>query len=236
MLFKVKDLTDYDNGYIKVLEFQEIRRLNNNKTRSFWKCLCKCSAIIYLSSDQIKTCSPRSCGCYKQKREGNKNYHAYHTTHGLSKGKTRHPLLRMWKNIKQRCYKKNNKSYKNYGAKGIKLCNEWYDVKKFYEWCINNGWNKGLTIDRIDSNKNYEPSNCQFLTPSENSKKVFVENPFLNKGSNHKDAILNEEKVLEIKKRIKNGERNYEIAKFYEIKQNIVYQIKKNKTWKHVLF
>ena len=67
---------------------------------------------------------------------------------------------------------KDHKTYKYWAGKGIKICNEWLnDPLKFYLWSINNGYKEGLTIDRIDSNKDYEPDNCQWITKSENSKK-----------------------------------------------------------------
>lgn len=76
----------------------------------------------------------------------------------------RFPLKDVWRDIKQRCYNKNNKLYSSYGAKGICLCDEWLDYKTFEKWCLDNDWKKGLQIDRIDNSGIYKPSNCQFLT------------------------------------------------------------------------
>lgn len=69
-----------------------------------------------------------------------------------------------------RCYDPRNNQYHNYGGKGITICDEWLSsLDSFYNWAINNGYEDGLTIDRIDSNKNYEPSNCRWITRSLNS-------------------------------------------------------------------
>lgn len=86
------------------------------------------------------------------------------TTHGLSK----HPLMSVWCGIKARCLYPSQESYKNYGERGIKICDEWLIFKNFYDWAINNGWKKGLQIDRIDNDGNYEPSNCKFVSRKTN--------------------------------------------------------------------
>lgn len=74
--------------------------------------------------------------------------------------------------MRQRCYDKNNKAYKWYGGKGIKICDEWLDdPKSFEEWALQNGYSEGLTIDRIDSNKNYSPDNCRWISFIENVRR-----------------------------------------------------------------
>ena len=60
----------------------------------------------------------------------------------------------------RRCYKENSVAYKDYGAKGIKVCGEWHDREVFRQWCNENGWKKGLRVNRIDSSKDYCPENC----------------------------------------------------------------------------
>lgn len=87
-----------------------------------------------------------------------------HLVHGLSK----HPLNAVWGEMKQRCGNTNCPGYKWYGGKGIKVCDEWVnDFKEFYDWAISNGYEKGLTIERKDPTGDYEPSNCTWLTLSE---------------------------------------------------------------------
>ena len=89
-------------------------------------------------------------------------------------------LYNIWRCMKQRCYNPNNSAYSRYGGKGITVCKRWrYSFSEFLKWAMANGYNDELTIDRIDSTKGYMPTNCQWITRSENSSK---DNPFTLKG------------------------------------------------------
>jgi len=83
-------------------------------------------------------------------------------------------LYGIWLHMKARCYRKNDQDYKSYGGKGTKICPSWLNnYLTFKSWALSHGYQKHLTIDRINPNGNYEPSNCQFLTNSENAKKAW---------------------------------------------------------------
>lgn len=90
--------------------------------------------------------------------------------HGMNRTK----IYSVYANIKYRCYNSNHHEFHNYGGKGIIVCDEWLGENgfaNFYEWALNNGYEAGLTIDRLNSDGNYEPNNCQWITRSENTAK-----------------------------------------------------------------
>jgi len=104
--------------------------------------------------------------------------------------------------MKSRCFSLNNPSYKYYGAKGIEVCEEWCSgPSSFIAWAIVNGWKDGLTIDRIDSKRGYEPNNCQWLTFIENTRKGGGE------------RALTREEILTIREEMAAGGDKEELAK-----------------------
>lgn len=128
-----------------------------------------------------KTCSVEGCtNSYHAKGYCDKHYrrvkkHGRPDTksnckHGYTKKGNHHPLYRVWSSMKQRCYDKKSHNYKYYGGCGISVCQEWLNPKTFIEWCLSNGWEKGLELDRKDNNGIYEPSNCRFITSKENKQ------------------------------------------------------------------
>lgn len=79
-------------------------------------------------------------------------------------------LFNLWQTMKSRCENPKRDNYERYGARGITVCEEWREAKNFVEWALENGYKKGLQLDRIDNNKGYSPDNCRFVTPAENNR------------------------------------------------------------------
>lgn len=133
---------------------------------SIYSCLCDCGKRVDIFGTNLKMGYTKSCGCLRKEVTINKNY-----KHGDARKKSTTRLNQTWQNMKARCHNPNANEYNRYGGRGIEVCSEWknsYIVFKI--WALKNGYQDDLTIDRIDNNGNYEPSNCQFITLSENIK------------------------------------------------------------------
>lgn len=121
------------------------------------RCDCGMEKEFMLNNVTRKIKPTKSCGC---------THHAHLTKHGLAK----HPLYFVWKGMKQRCYYEKAVNWKDYGGRGIKICDEWRDdFNSFYSWAIDK-WSKGLYLDRERNDGDYEPSNCRFVTRRTNNR------------------------------------------------------------------
>lgn len=154
---KQNELNGRSFGRLIVIEY-------SHKTggRYYLKCQCECGNIITTRKDGLLSGHTQSCGCARDNwmHSGQMN-----RKHGLYQDRA----YWVWAKIKSRCYNKNAREYSNYGGRGIKMCDEWLDPKNFIEWCYGHGYDanapKGeCTIERIDTDGNYEPSNYKFAT------------------------------------------------------------------------
>lgn len=160
----VSDLLGYEVGDLEVVDYLGVGKHNKH----YWRCFCKCGGWVDLNTSRITGSKPTlSCGC---KRIENLRGNRFDPTkHGLHK----HKLYAIHSGMKQRCYNPNSQRYKYYGSSGISVCSEWKDdFLAFYTWAMDNGYEEGLSIDRIDSAEDYRPDNCEWVTRSENSRRM----------------------------------------------------------------
>lgn len=174
---KFEDLTGRKFAMLTVLK----RAGTDKQGNALWLCRCDCGRTTSTArSNELKSGIRKSCGCLRDERA--LNFGKSQTKHGKSSSR----LYNIWSHMKSRCYDENNSRFKDYGGRGILICYEWRnDFQVFYEWSISNGYRKGLTIDRIDNNGNYEPANCRWASQIEQSNNRRTCRTITHKGETH---------------------------------------------------
>jgi superfamily II DNA or RNA helicase len=128
----------------------------------YYKCRCECGTIRVVNMDNLKSGKTYSCGCYNRERASETK-----KEHGMRSSR----VYIVWSRIKSLCYNTNNKSYKNYGGKGITVCDEWANnFESFFTWAQENEYKDTLCLTRIDKSKGYSPENCRFASRAEAMK------------------------------------------------------------------
>lgn len=148
---KTKDITGQRFGRLTVTEFCG----RDSKGRMLWKCRCDCGTEKVVLANKLLTGRTKSCGCLRNELSKERM-----TRHGMYGTR----LYHIWANMIQRCSNPKNISYQYYGGKGIIVCEEWKRFPTFAKWALANGYNDNLSIDRKNSDGNYEPGNCRWAT------------------------------------------------------------------------
>ena len=144
-------------GKLTCTGFKEYRVMPNGRNRPYFEFKCECGNTKVLRWDTVasKSSKIRSCGCETNCNGFCKESGSLYTT---------------WRSMKSRCDYPSVPQYHNYGGRGITYCDEWKDFRTFHKWATNNGYSEGLELDRINSNGNYEPSNCRWISHKDNMR------------------------------------------------------------------
>jgi hypothetical protein len=171
MLFKEKTMKMIDMTGQRFGRFTVIKYAGRNKQgKALWSCKCDCGVEKIVGGTQLRNGTTKSCGCYNRERsaqqigEFSRSIRNYKMGYGTSR------LANTWRHMIHRCENVRDKSYPNYGGRGIRVCDEWHDFFKFQEWALENGYDANLTIDRIDNDKGYNPDNCRWSTKKQQSE------------------------------------------------------------------
>ena len=146
------DLTGQRFGRLTVLHRDTSKPIGRG-CATYWLCRCDCGNKCSVPAHDLRRGHTKSCGCMRSE---------LHTTHGMSRTR----IYDTWHNMNRRCNNPNVACYKCYGGRGIKVCDRWKSFENFYDDMIGT-YSDELTIDRINVDGNYEPSNCRWSTPSE---------------------------------------------------------------------
>lgn len=158
---KIRDISGQRFGRLHVVKMMGL----NQHRRMLWLCECDCGNKNFIvTGGSLTGGSTKSCGCFKKEKQAESQMR-----HGMCGTK----IYTTWKNMKSRCYNEKSSFYKDYGGRGIRICDEWLDKDNgfisFYNWSMEVGYDENLSIDRINVNGNYEPTNCRWATVDEQS-------------------------------------------------------------------
>lgn len=158
---KTEEMLGKKYGRLLITGFES--EIKNGHYRTYLLCKCDCGADVRIRKDGVLNGAVVSCGCNKKEKahfSGLKHAQSC-ITHGMTKTR----LFSIWRSMKARCYNKTCGGFQNYGGRGITVCDDWKNsFEKFRDWAISNGYKDNLSIDRINVNGNYEPSNCRWVT------------------------------------------------------------------------
>lgn len=165
-------------------------------------CSTKCSGVLRGMKSKISLAT----------RASEKSAASIHCSH-------KSKLYGVWSAMKHRCDSPNSPEYRNYGGRGISVCNDWRDYLAFMDWALESGYSSGLSIERVDNEKGYSPDNCKWATKSEQAR-------------NMRTTKLDVKSVCEIRELLKAGVAGTVVAETYGVSSSLIYEIGNGYAWK----
>lgn len=214
---KCEDLAGRQYGKLTVLERgEDVRYGKDEEHFPAWICQCECGAIKLVPGHHLRSGRVRSCGARECRERRHIKPKSEYKPHPRKFARPDEQQLRnIWRGMIQRCYDERTKGYKNYGGRGIGVCEDWRGedgFNRFYLWAVESGFQPNLSIDKIDNNKDYAPTNCRWAT--------FVEQQN-NKRTNVHVTVNGEEMTVARAERMMN------------VPKNTVNRIRRNKNCTH---
>jgi hypothetical protein len=160
---KFIDLSGKKFGRLQVIKRASNYRQPSGKSIVMWECKCECGSVSVVSSSNLLSGNSKKCKCCNEKE-----FKDYLTNGQRKHGDSTKRLYRIWRGMKTRCLNSKTKEFDSYGGRGISICEDWKNsYETFREWALLNGYADDLTIDRKNVDGNYEPSNCRWISISE---------------------------------------------------------------------
>lgn len=201
-----------------------IRREPNAPKQALWFCECDCGRTAVVSSPALRHGKTKSCGCWRREfPAATKTRHGYATRDET--GNYRHAVYRIWRGMRSRCENPNQPHYPRYGGRGIKVCERWRDFANFLA-DMGERPSPRHSLDRIDSDGDYEPGNVRWATASEQRHNARTGAA----GSRHGNAKLTEKDARAIRESKLSGAQ---LARAFKVSQSVISGIRLGKTWQH---
>lgn len=154
---RAKDLTGLRFGQLTVLGGAISQSEPSGRKRLAWQCRCDCGMVVSVVGENLRSGNSTNCGCVRKA-----GLIARNTTHGDSARGRKERLYSIWESMLKRCRTPTATAFERYGGRGISVDPAWQDYAPFRDWALANGYAADLSIDRIDTDGNYSPSNCQW--------------------------------------------------------------------------
>lgn len=201
------DLTGKSFGEWVVLSYSH----TNARGVLHWVCRCSCGTVSEICGNNLKSGKTTNCGCTKAKRTADRN-----TTHGMSKTR----VYKIWAGMIQRCSNPNRRAYKYYGERGISVCDRWRDFKNFFD-DMGDPPSEKHSLERVDNDGWYEPSNCKWATSEVQSR-------------NNRNCKLKKDQVLSIKKELDSEKTIADIARTFDVSESLIRAIRNKEVWNDI--